>query len=351
MGRIRRGNWKLTFVAWGAVLAVWAVVTAIIDEDTLRVVRRLAGERGHGAIVLIGLVIGLPLLVDVAANVHRTYRLWHRRAVLDADAANWASEVPTNTPRRFRGPDDLSLTRRERSIVEQGQLGFGEVQHHGELASLHYVAPWGATITTRPMPAAARPPAGSRSPILFEHGARMGVAPQLQELSFLAAPAGDERCELSAPAAATGRPSPNAAFALTLHASLHPVERASGSADTAVGALCFDSGALATTFDKGTTASVRLDKPFCVSLSAHLLGAGTAELNVTVLAAAPSAYRAERPRVLHFKTELPQRQVARHLDQRWVDAPMLRARDFAVLWRTLLCHAEDSELAASVDVG
>lgn len=343
-----RASWRLTFTAWSIVLVCWAVMTVSIDYDALVLLRRLMGEHGRAPVMLLAAVIALPLIIDAVQNLPRYRRRWLERVRHDPALSIWSSAVPTSTPRVFRETDESApLTWRERSIVEQGQIAFGRVEHHGELLSVRIDAAWGDTIASRPVAMRGeRPRAGSRAPLLFEPGAHVGVAPSLLGLSFLAQAPADERPALQRSDAV--RPTVSA-LDVPVRATLHPVERMSRYHATDVGELSFD-GAKLTLSQGGKLAVVRLDKPFRVELSAFLLLGGQCEVNVRIEPRAHSAYRAGEQDVLELKTELSQRRVDRRLACAWVDASYVAPGDFDALWRVIVAAADDAELTASVAV-
>lgn len=92
--RTLRGSWKLTFIAWSGLLLIWSIVTVALDEDSLRLLRRLGVERSDVAVPIIALVIGLPLAVDMTRNLQRTYRIWKRRAATQTPEADWNRSSP-----------------------------------------------------------------------------------------------------------------------------------------------------------------------------------------------------------------------------------------------------------------
>jgi hypothetical protein len=350
MDRVRRGTWKLTFVAWSSLLVIWAVVTAAMDFDTLAVARWIARQRSDWAIAAIALLVALPLIVDAGRNVHRTYRLYKRRSRQERGGTQWSQQVPTVTPRRFRGEGLADLTRRERMILEQGQIGTGLVTHHGELTSVRFETPWGRTIASRPVEARGeRPREGAAAPLLFEPGARMGVAPSLHGLEFVSPKAEDRResGDAIAPRAEPTRVAP-AGWEAAVHASLHPVERASGTASTEVGRLAFDGDKLTLTLERAEPVSLRLDRPFRVTLSCWLLPDGMAELDVALEPQTQSAYRAGDEKPLRFKTEISQARLASHLDQARHDDALIAPDDFEAIWGRIVTMSEDDRLASIV---
>jgi hypothetical protein len=346
----RRASWRLTFAAWSTLFVVWAIATFALQYDILGVVAKFAGNHGGGATAAVGLVIGLPLLVDATRNVQRGYRLWRRRALQIPAGASWSEQVPASTPRQYRGGGIKELTRRERAIVEQGQLAYGRVEHHGELMSVSYQAPWGDAISSRPIAVADPPREGARAPLLLEQGARVGVAPTLLGLEFLAAEPEDRRGALQPPQiAAHPPPTP---LSVALHASLHPVERTSGSRASQVGELSYDGTRLTLAHPAAHPAleplSLRLDRPLRVQLSTFLLPGAVAELNVCMEPQTSSAYRTGKQQPLRFKTELPQRRIGTRVERAWVDACYLAPRDFDVLWELIVASAGDAALTSSV---
>ena len=344
--RTIRGSWKLTFVAWSGLLLVWSIVTVALDEDNLRLLRRLGVERSDVAVLIIALVIVLPLAIDVTRNLQRTYRLWKRRAATQTQDADWRASVPAYVPRRFRHDDGPELTRRERAIVEQGQLIYGTVEHHGELTSVRATTEWGQEISSRPVVISGRRPReGARSPLLFETGARVGVAPELHDLLYYGSPAEDRRPPLCAQDAPT---SPAGALRVPVHATLHPVHRVSGARGTDVGELTFDGDKLTLQLGATEPSTLRLSQPFRVELSSHLLPDGRAELNLAIEQRAHGAYRAGDPHPLCFKTELDQNRISRRLPLDWADVGYLPSEDFERLWPAIVAQADDVELASKV---
>lgn len=339
-------------MAWSALLVVWAVVTAAMDYDTLVVVRRLVGERGHGAIALIAGVIALPLLIDASRNVHRIYRLVRRRSQQAGRETVWSSDVPIATPRRFRlaearTPDQV-LTRRERVVVEHGQLAMGTVQHHGELTSVRYRAPWGRELTSRPVVVdRERPREGELAPLLFEADTRMGVAPTLHGLSFRVPRVTDDR-EPLAPHLPEPLPAPATSFDHAVHASLHPIERASGTRPTEVGRLTLQAERLTLSFADTEPITVRLDRPFVASCTVHLLPGSAAEVSLSVEPKIEGAYRGAHPRPLCVKTELPQRRVDVGAEQGWRDVPNVLVDGFEELLSALVTRPDGRGLAKLV---
>jgi len=350
--RVRRGTWKLTFVAWSGLLLLWAVVTAVMDHDTLVVVRRFAGERGDGAIALIAGIIGLPLLIDAARNVHRVYRLHRRRFQQDTRDASWSKDVPVATPRRFRESaettSERALTRREKVLVELGQLAIGVVEHHGEFTSVRYRAPWGRELTSRPVIVeGVRPEDGEPAPLLFEPDTRMGVAPTLFGLLFLVPRIADERGAV-APYLPPERGEPPAAFDHAVHASLHPIERASGTRPTEVGQLVLRDGALTLSYLDADPVSLRLDRPFVASCAVYLLPGSMAELTLTLEPKVEGAYRGATPRALRVKAEIPQRRVDGSVERAWRDVPHMSLRAFDELLAVLVARPDGRRLAKLV---
>lgn len=249
-------------------------------------------------------------------------------------------------PRRFKHEGGPELTRRERTIVEQGQLIFGAIEHHGELTSVGATTPWGQTIASRPVViAGARPREGERAPLLFEAGARVGVAPTLHELNYYGAEAEDRRPPLQplAPPA-----TPTGSMSLSVHATLHPVHRVSGARDTEVGELVFDGDKLTLQLGDAEPSTLRLSQPFRVELSTHLLPDGRAELNVALEQRTHGAYRAGDPHPVTFKTELDQNRVDRDVPTQWCDAGYLQSEDFDRLWPLVLAQTDDAGLTAKV---
>lgn len=340
-----RASWRLTFTAWSLVLAAWAAMTISLDYDALVFIRRLMGEHGRLPVMLLAAVIALPLFVDALQNLPRYRRRWLERVRHDPALSSWSATVPSSTPRLFREGDGAPLTWRERSIVEQGQLAFGRIEHHGDLQSVRFEAPWGDTIASRPvLMSGERPREGSRAPLLFEPGAHVGVAPSLLGLRFLAQTPRDERPLLRVDA----RPvSPPTKLEVPVCATLHPVERMSRYRPTNVGTLSFD-GAKLTLSQGDATVTVRLDKPFRVELSASLLVGGRCELNVRIEPRATGAYRAREQAVLELKTELPQARVDRRIARAFSDASYVAPADFDALWRVVVTAAGDDELTALV---
>lgn len=341
-------------MAWSALLLIWAVVTAMMDHDTLVVVRRLAGERGDGAVALIAGIIALPLLIDAARNVHRTYRLYRRRSQQDGPGATWSAEVPAATPRRFRQPQerspDQALTRRERVLVEHGQLAMGIVEHHGELTSVRYLAPWGRELTSRPVVVEGeRPRDGELAPLLFEPDTRMGVAPTLHGLTFRVPNVTDDRAPL-APTLVEEPPAPSPGFDHAVHASLHPIERASGTRSTEVGRLTLRDAELSLSFVDAEPMMLRLDRPFVATCVVHLLPGGMAELSLALEPKVEGAYRGAAPRPLSVKTELPQRRVDPGVERGWRDVPHLPLRAFEELLSELAKHPDGRPLLALVSL-
>lgn len=352
MERARRGTWKLTFVAWSALLLVWAVITAVMDHDTLVVVRRLVGERGHGAIALIAGVIALPLMIDASRNVHRIYRLYRRRSQQDGREAIWSTEVPAATPRRFRSPPattpDRELTRRERGVVEHGQLVMGIAEHHGALTSVRYRAPWGKELTSRPVVVeGARPRQGERVALLFEADTRMGVAPTLHGLRFRVPRVTDDR-EPIAPFLPEVPPRPSADFDHAVHASLHPIERASGTRATEIGRLTLEGDRLTLSFVDAEPITLRLDRPFVATCAVHLLPGSVAEVSLSLEPKLDGAYRGASARALEIKTELSQRRVDVRAEQGWRDVPHVAIGAFEAMLAALVIRSDGRELAKLV---
>jgi hypothetical protein len=332
-------------MAWSAVFVVWSVATFALDYDLLLMVRRLAGDHGGLAVAL---AIGVPLLIDASRNAQRGYRLWRRRVVQRPASATWSDRVPASTPRTFRG--GAMLTRRERAIVEQGQLAYGRVEHHGELVSVRYVAPWGQSIASHPVVGTRRPAEGTRAPLLLEQGALVGVAPSLLDLEFLAAAPEDRRPHVST-TSERERTIPATKLSIQVHASLHPVVRTSGSKPSEVGELSYDGGRLTLIHPAAEPLSVRLDRPLRVELSVLLLPGGMAELNASIEQQPSGAYRAAESHRIRFKTELAQLHLDRNLEQAWIDACYLSASDFESLWWLIVEAAGDDALARSLSFG
>jgi hypothetical protein len=349
----RRASWRLTFVAWSLVLLLLAIVTSTIDYDTLVLIRELAGKQGNGAIALVALVIALPVLIDAVRNAPSYRQLWKRTSVRDRLRSSWSSRASGTTPRRCRqsAGSASKLTWRERAIVEQGQLAYGVVEHHGHLSSVRYDAPWGEVIASRPVVVGeGRPREGSPAALLFEPGALVGVAPTLRGIDFYSADARDERVALSHSEPISNGHPPPLARTMLVHATLHPVQRLSRYNSAEVGELSFD-GVTLTLSQSGTEpSSVRLDKPFQVALSTFVLSGGRAELNVRIEPTASSAYRAGDRKPVQFKTELAQGRIARGLQTSWCDACYLEPRDFDALWAAIVDGADDPTLTASVSL-
>lgn len=344
--RTLRGSWKLTFVAWSGLLLVWSIVTVALDEHSLRWLRRLGVERSDVAVPIIALVIGLPLAVDMARNVQRTYQIWKRRAATLTPMANWKPRVPAYVPRRFKQEGGPELTRRERTIVEQGQLVYGAVEHHGDLTSVRATTPWGQSIASRPVViTGARPREGERAPLLFEAGARVGVAPTLHDLTYFGAEAEDRRPPLLPLDLPTMQ---SDTMSWPVHATLHPVHRVSGARDTEVGELTFDGDKLTLQLGDAEPITLRLSQPFRVELSTHLLPDGRAELNIALEQRTHGAYRAGDPHPVQLKTELEQGRVDRAVPTDWSDAGYLASADFDRLWPLVLTHTDDASLTAKV---
>jgi hypothetical protein len=347
--RARKASWRLTFIAWGIVLVVWSVLTVALDYDLLVLINRLGGERHRLLVLALALMIALPLLVDFVRNVPRYRHLWQRRQGRDRSTTAWAEQVPSTTPRRFRSsPGSPELTWRERAIVEQGQLAFGDVVRHGDLLSVRFDASWGETITSLPVPAFGAPPReGERAPLLFEPKARIGVAPTLQQLEFMTSQPADKRVSLPAGQVAHQLPSE---LTVPVYSTLHLVERSSKPNSAQVGELQLSGDRLTLALGHAEPVTVRLDQPLRVELSAYLRTDGTAELNVFVEPRASGAYRASKHTALQFKTELPQGQVDRSLPLAWADACYVASEQLAPLWRKIVEAASEhqDDLSASV---
>jgi hypothetical protein len=345
MQRARKASWRLTFTAWSTLLAVLGILTVTLGRRSLLLIERLVGQHDGWPIAVIAALVGLPLLVDAVRNVPH-YRGVVRRRVLAGAAQTWSAAVPAPVPRRYRVRDG-ALTRRERVLVEQGQLGFGVVHRHGEHFSVHLTAPWGAKIGSMPVrPAGSPPREGSLAPILFDAGEHTGVAPSLLGLEFFAAPAADLRTILTASARRTEARN----LVAPLWSTLHPLERLGHERDKAVGELTLADQRL-TLAGLGDPITVRLDRPVRVELAVELRDDGNAELHVLVEPADDSAYRGPRRAALAFKTELPQRRIDRGVPQAWVDACYLAPDDFDALWPAIVAAAGDAALDTRVSLG
>lgn len=337
-----KASWRLTFTVWSLVLVLWAVVTIVIDYDTLVVIRNLIGTRGRVPVIVLAVVVGLPMLVDVVRNASRNQRGRRKRDWNDA-TSRWETSTPAMTPRRCSDAT-VDLTWRERAIVEQGQLAYGVVVHHGELTSVRYLAPWGDEIASRPVVAKTRPREGVLAPLLFEPGAHVGVAPSVLGLAFLVPPADDLRSTLQP----TSVDVEEASFTATVAATLHPVERLSRYCTADVGEVTLSDGKLTVAPLSSEPTTVRLDKPFRVELSVFLLAGARAELNMTIEPRTHSAYRAGDSVSITLKTELPQARLSRRLPQAWVDACYVQPAHFDTLWRAIVSYADDTSLTSSV---
>jgi hypothetical protein len=344
-----KASWRLTFTVWSAVLVLWAVVTILIDYNTLLFIRKIVGEHGRAPIVVLAVVIVLPMLVDAVRNASRHRSVRRSQAWRDDPTSSWRQAVPAMTPRRFRSRDDAeaNLTWRERAIVEQGQLAYGSVLHHGALSSVRYVASWGDEVASRPVAAAEpRPREGSRAPLLFEPGAHVGVAPTLLRLEFRVGESHDTRPALEARSTVSG---PDA-LSLPLVATLHPVERMSRYVTTNVGELELADGQLTLTPASGDPTSIRLDKPFRVEASVFLLADNRAELNLLLEPRTHTAYRAGEIVPISFKSELAQERIDHRLPQAWKDVCYLEPKDFDALWSAIVSFDDDSTSTSCVSV-
>ncbi len=348
-------SWRLTFAVWSALLVLWGVVTVLIDRDALLLIRELVGEHGRSPIVVLAAVIIVPVLADAWRNGSRSKGLWRHRSLRRSASARWQSDAPAMTPRRFRAgarQAQSPLTWREKAIVEQGQLAYGTVHHHGELTSVQYDAPWGDVIASRPVAAcSSRPREGSRAPLLFEPGANVGVAPSLVGLEFLVTPMSDTRRVLPLDTRSDDtRAHETNALSLPIMATLHPVERLSRYCAGDVGQLEFGDERLCLTPVSGEPTTVRLDRPFRVEASVFLLADGRTELNLRIASRTHSAYRAGDSEVIELKTELPQARVDRHLPETWQDACYLGTENFDALWSVLVSASDDATLMRSVSL-
>lgn len=312
-----------------------------MDRELLRWVKRFAGERGGAVLLAVGAAVIVPLAIDVARNVRRTHRDW-REGGVDPLGGDTTHEVPVPTPRRFREGDGEPLTRREKTIVAHGQLALGEVVHHGPLTSVRYEAPWGATITSRPVEVEPRPRDGASAVLVFEPGARVGVAPALHRVVFDAAVTKDGR-----PAKVAGREAKGGAWQAQVHATLHPVERFAHTGDTTVGELRLEASRLRMRLGD-VQRELRLDRPFTVVLTCQPLPADRVELCVELTPKEGGGYRATEADAWRIKTELPQRRVAASVAVAWRDGGYLAAHDFERLWGALLAHADQPELSWQV---
>ncbi|MEM1032560.1 MAG: hypothetical protein AAF928_02990 [Myxococcota bacterium] len=336
-----RGSWKLTFIVWSGLLLVWAFVTVALDEQSVRLLRRLGASRWEVAVALVALAIGLPLLIDARRNVLRTYRQWKRRAT-PVSGAEGSDEVPAHVPRRFRGAEMAhhdDLTRRERSLVEHGQLLFGTVVHHAELTSVRATTPWGVEVWSRPVvvDGSRRPAPDTRAALVVEAGAKMGVAPALHHLRFIDGPPCDHR----GPLAPQPKPAPCGPFEAAVHTTLHPLHRVAGAAPTEIGTIDFDGDTLTLHAGAAAPVAIRLSRPFTVKLSVQLLHHDRAELNLAVEQFSVGAYRAPRTERLQVKAELDQARLSAELPLGWCDATYLRGEDFDRVWRILAASASD----------
>jgi hypothetical protein len=340
-----KSSWRLTFTVWSVVLVVWAAVTLLIDYDTLLAIRELV--RGRAPIAVLAAIIAIPVLVDATRNFTRQWAARQRHAgrARASEVTSWGTVVPATTPRQFRGDARSELTWRERAIVEQGQLAYGIVHHHGELSSVRFEAPWGDVIGSRPVRAVKpRPREGSPAPLLFEPGALVGVAPTLLGLELERSEPPDLRRELEV------APLGEAPASLTtaLLPTLHPVERMSRYRTMDVGMLELGDGRLSLAPSAGDPVTVRLDQPFRVEAKTHLLDPERAELVLRIEPRTNTAYRAGNAAPLVLKTELPQRRIDRGVPIGWCDACYVSPDDFDALWCAIVSAADDDELTRAV---
>ncbi len=348
-------SWRLTFFVWTTVFVVWALVTALIDYNTLRWIQQLTGTERSTPVTFLALVIALPVLVDAIRNATRNRHRLTARSRSRLGEASWSTAVPAPTPRRSRGSDE-QLTWRERAIVEQGQLGYGMVQHHGDLTSVQLQSAWGDTIGSRPVSATEpRPRHGALAPLLFEPGAHVGVAPTLLGLEFVQTAAADNRTDThfddGEQVTATDLSSGLSAWGARLVATLHPVERLSRYRNAEVGELRLQNDKLTLSPQNAEPVTIALTQPFRVELHAYPLDERRIELHLRVEPRGHAAYRTGEQLALCVKTELSQLQVHSRIPIGWRDACYVAQDDFTRLWRSLLTASNDETLARSLQLG